>query len=400
MVEREELEYIISQMSGKNMSQDLAMLFITQDNVSCDDIFLRDFFTPPQFYVDVFKSILSYCVYMIKNYRSDEICRDVVMKLSCFSHQTELVVDKLVNKDAIISEFIEKLLLAFQEYGSQSDLSIAMGMICENTNIASSVVKHILINNRRLDSLDVFTNIISSGYFNYQDVIDLLIHRNTYTDYTTIDDFLYKILIDENEVIPFLYNVMERFTLFPNPDGSITVYHKTKNKNEIDLLNHLREFLFNYIFGIAETDLFSLVNSIYAQYRDENNPAMQMVYNKYQLWVTDVERFNNRVANYIDHHYEEPIDMYTDEIWQEFRYNPNVISYIADLETSTNFGVFIKCFNIMRLRIFQDGNTELSRLIMENLTYDEVTANYVTAGLDLNVYYFLNIKGVTPNGSI
>lgn len=400
MVDREELEFIIPQMSAKNMYEDLAMFFITQDNVSCDDIFMHDFFTPPQFYVDVFKSILSYSVYMIKNYRSDEICRDVIMKLSCFSHQTELVIDGLVNKDAIISEFIEKLLLAFQEFGSQQDLSIAMGMICENQNISSSVIKHILINNRRLDSMDVFLNIISSGYFNYQDTIDLLINRNEYTDYTTIDDFLYRILIDENEVIPFLYSVMQRFTMFQTQDGSIDVVHKSKDKNEIDLLNHLREFLFNYIFGVAETELFSLVNYIYTQYKNENNPAMQMVYNKYQLWVTNIERFNTRVQNYTDHHYEEPVDMYDESIWQEFRYNPNIISYIADLESSTNFGVFIKCFNIMRLRIFQDGNTELSKIIMENLTYDENVANYVMAGLDLNVYYFLDVKGVTLNGSI
>ena len=400
MVDREELEFIVSQMSYKNMYEDLAMMFVTQDYMTSNDIFIHDFFTKPEFYVEVFKSILNYAAYMIKNHRADEICRDIIMKLSCVSYETGLIVENQLNREAIVSEFIERLLLTFQEFGTQQDLSIAMQLICDNENINPNVLKHILIHNRNLDSLDIFLSIMSSGYFNFQDTIDLLIHRNTYTDYTTIDDFLYRILIDENKVVPFMYAVMDRFILFQNPDGSIDVMHKSKDKNEIDLLNHLREFLFNYIFGVAETDLFTLVNSVYAQCQVENNIAMQMVYNKYQLWVTDMERFNSRVQNYTDHHYEEPVDMYDEQTWQQFRYNPYVVSYIADLETSTNFGVFIKCFNINRLRIFKDGNSELSKFIMEGLTYDEVTANYVMSGLDLNVYYFLDIKGVTQNGSI
>ena len=400
MVDREELEFIVSQMSYKNMYEDLAMMFVTQDYMTSNDIFIHDFFTKPEFYVEVFKSILNYAAYMIKNHRADEICRDIIMKLSCVSYETGLIVENQLNREAIVSEFIERLLLTFQEFGTQQDLSIAMQLICDNENINPNVLKHILIHNRNLDSLDIFLSIMSSGYFNFQDTIDLLIHRNTYTDYTTIDDFLYRILIDENKVVPFMYAVMDRFILFQNPDGSIDVMHKSKDKNEIDLLNHLREFLFNYIFGVAETDLFTLVNSVYAQCQVENNIAMQMIYNKYQLWVTDMERFNSRVQNYTDHHYEEPVDMYDEQTWQQFRYNPYVVSYIADLETSTNFGVFIKCFNINRLRIFKDGNSELSKFIMEGLTYDEVTANYVMSGLDLNVYYFLDIKGVTQNGSI
>ena len=400
MVDREELEFIVSQMSYKNMYEDLAMMFVTQDYMTSNDIFIHDFFTKPEFYVEVFKSILNYAAYMIKNHRADEVCRDIIMKLSCVSYETGLIVENQLNREAIVSEFIERLLLTFQEFGTQQDLSIAMQLICDNENINPNVLKHILIHNRNLDSLDIFLAIMSSGYFNFQDTIDLLIHRNTYTDYTTIDDFLYRILIDENKVVPFMYAVMDRFILFQKPDGSIDVMHKSKDKNEIDLLNHLREFLFNYIFGVAETDLFTLVNSVYAQCQVENNIAMQMIYNKYQLWVTDMERFNTRVQNYTDHHYEEPVDMYDEQTWQQFRYNPYVVSYIADLETSTNFGVFIKCFNINRLRIFKDGNSELSKFIMEGLTYDEVTANYVMSGLDLNVYYFLDIKGVTQNGSI
>ena len=399
MISREELEYIVRQMSHKNMYEDLAMMFVTQDYMTSDDIFINDFYTEPEFYINVFKSILSYSTYKIKNYRSDEVCRDVLMKLSCITYETELIVENQLNREAILSEFIEKLLVAFQEFGSQQDLSVAVALIRDNPNIAPSVLKNILINNRRLDSLDVFLNIMSSGYFNFKDTIDLLIHRNTYTDYTTIDDFLYRILLDENTVIPFMYAVMERFILFQNPDGSISVYHRSQDKNEIDLLNHLREFLFNYIFGVAETELFTLVNSIYTQCKNENNAAMQMIYNKYQLWVTDVDRFNTRVQNYIDHHYEEPVDMYDEEIWHEFRYNPNVIMYIADMETSTNFGVFIKCFNINRLRLFKDGNSETAKLTMDGLMRDPDMANYVMAGVDLNVYYFLDLKGVKPNGT-
>ena len=400
MVDREELEYIIAQMSHKNMSQDLAMFFITQDYVTVNDIFYHSFFTQPQFYVDVFKSILDYAVYMIKQYRSDEICRDILMKLSCFDYSTELVVNGRTNPDALVSELIEKMLMAFQEFGAPQDISIAVSIIQDNPNISSSVLKYILLHNRRLDSLDMFLNIMSSGYFNYQDTIDLLIHRNTYTDYTTIDDFLYRILLDTDAVIPFLYSVMQRFAIYTNQDGSMSVYHKSKDKNEIELLNHLREFLFNYIFGVAETDLFNCVNGIYAQAKNENNTAAQLIFNQYQLWVTDKERFNTRVANYTDHHYEEPVNMFDEQIWHDFRYNAYIINYITNLESSDNFMVFIKCFNINRLRIFKDGNSELAKLIMERLTKDENTANYVMAGLDLNVYYFLDLKEVNINESI
>ncbi len=400
MVEREELQFIIAQMSRKNMSQDLAMLFITQDNMTLNDVFQHSFFTEPEFYVDVFKSILDYSVYMIKQYRSDEVCRDILLKLVCHGYSENLVSGGQANPDTLVSELIEKILLALQEFGSQQDLSIGIGVLQENPNISSKLLKHILLTNRRLDSLDMFMNIISSGYFTYQDTIDLLVHRNTYTDYTTIDDFLYRILLDTNVVIPFLYEVMSRFCFFQNPDGSIEITHRSKDKNEIELLDHLREFMFNYIMGVAEMDLFTFANSAYTRSKNENNTALQMIFNQYQLWVTSQERFDTRISNYTEHHHEEPVDMYDVSIWERFRHNACVLGYITNLDFTDNFGIFIKVFNINRLRIFKDGNSEMAQLLMENLAKDDYTAQFVTAGLDLNVYYFLDIKGVNFNGSI
>ena len=118
-ISRDELEYIMRQFSWKNMSFDMCMFFITQD-IDYDDVFLTDFMTDKEFYIDTFKHIWAWCKGKIDNGNVKQVCMDVILKLRCEDTTDEMCYDTgWVRRDwfafALMRQILQYMVVRFDQ---------------------------------------------------------------------------------------------------------------------------------------------------------------------------------------------------------------------------------------------------------------------------------------------
>ena len=389
----EELQHVICEMTTKNMYSDLAMLFITLPQMTLDDLFLLEHQISSKFYINVFKYLVTYSKKKIDNGSINSIVDDIIIKLEADSYSNiKEYPNGSVVRNSLIVGYLDNIIEHSYIKLPHMDFLILIDNIFYGKGIATDIMKTLLLKHKHINILNILSTVISKDYFSVSDLLDILVDRNKYADISSIESFINYMFVDREKMIELMYELMKRYKMILGDDGSsYKVTHISNNKSERELYDNIRRMLFNVIYGEADMDLYNFANGSYTRYAMEGDTKRQLLYNKYQLWCASPERYITRVKNFTNNSYEEPDDMFDDNEWSIFSKDVFVKQYIFDIEDTGGFNLFIKGFNVSRLKIFQFNNSEQIMHLVNRIQSNE-DAGYFIKGSDPKIYYFLDCK--------
>lgn len=383
IIDRLEIEHVVSECTTKRLPDILGNLFVT-NNIEFDDIFMFNFQTDYKFYVNVFKCAAKYCVNKIEKGRVDEILQDVIFKIKCDGYTNSPYELGMVNRDYIACHFIEELLLYTFKVIDTVDFLDLVELLLRNEEIDPDVIKFILLKHTHLLDIRLLSELIRFQLYTPDDIIDFLIEKNKSVDYETIHSLVQDIFIDRDMFISFVYAVFNRFEI---DTDTHKVRPYTRNKNEIQLLNDLRNHIHNMLYVDGDLEMYTMINNAYVYYLNKNNRTQSNLYNAYLLWIAGKE--NEVVDNFMNYGFEEPIDLYEEEVWHQFTFEAFIKDYIHQINDFGGYDLFVLLFNINRFKILHHNQMELIHIVLSELAETE-EGYYIQGALDNKMYLFLN----------
>lgn len=392
----EEKIRILTEMSTKKLAWELSQMFYSRDEFNSDDLFFLRFQCPYKFYLDVFKHLYFFTIKQLDKGKIDEVLMSVFSKLIIDEYPLKNDKNEYPNPDYIVSRFLESVLLyVMREYGNYNIACQIITTVCSSDDVNPNVIKEIIIRNRELLTLDIIRDVIRSEILISDDIIDILIEMNKYYDNDTIDDIISDLYFNKDLLLNFTKSVMRRFRIVVDEktlkSGKIlikeTVIPIYKNKNEKELLLHLREYLSEVIYSSAELEMFEFVTNAFTVYMADGNKLLSDLYNEYLHWLGSKERDENKSKNFHQYGYEEGDFWYEDAYW-ELSTDLFIKGYILEIDKLTDFDLFIRIFNVNRFKLFQYKN--LIPIAFRVSFASDYSEWYVDNGLDINMYLFLN----------
>ena len=389
-ISRNELEHIIDQFTIKNMPQDLAMFFITQD-IEYDDIFFDDWRAPSKFYKYVFSYIYEYVKGKIDRGQLDIVVRDVFSKLVCYNYTNKLVVNEIPCRDGFASLLIRATFKYLYKDNDLDGINHLINILMNNRNFNPSVIYDIMMNEPELCHQYILSNIISGEYMTIGQVFELLLKRARVTTMDTIRELVLQIFNNKNLLLEFAAVVYSHYMIstYKKGDEVIVDIKCTSSGERKTYIDNMREFMKEIIWVDAELEFFDFLEETKMTYARSKDMYRAGIYDTYSRWFGSKYRESTAIANMLWYGYEEDLnEMSLDiEAINTISRDAYNILYIADGRLLDGYDLFIRLFNFNRFLMSMHRNTDSIRDIIVSNMDDNPTA--ISLAIDISFYIFL-----------
>ena len=389
-ISREELEYIIDQLTIKNMPQDLAMFFITQD-IDYDDIFYDEWRAPVKFYKMVFAYIFEYIKTKIDKGQIDSAVRDVFMKLPCYRYEKKLVINKTPCRDAFAVALVRGTLLHLYSNNDLDGINHIINVLLSGSDFNPTVIYEILRDEPELCHQYIISNLISGEYLNANQVFELLLERAKVTTMETIRQLILEIFNNKDMLLEFAAVVFSHYLIRTyKKDDKIVVDVKCDCGGERrEHIDNMREFMKEIIWIDAELEFFDFLEETKSRYAKIKDMYLAGIYDTYSRWFGSKYREETALTNMLWNGYEEDLDRMSLDIEAMNTVSRDALNiiYIGDGRLLDGYELFIKLFNLNRFMLSIHRNTfTIREIIMSNLEDNNLAVNLA---IDLSFYIFL-----------
>lgn len=397
-IKEEEKIHIITEMSTKKMAWELAQMFYSREEFTSDDLFYLRFQCPYKFYLEVFKHLYFLTIKKLDSGKIDDVLMNVFTKIYIDYYPNKTDKNDFVDPNYLVSRFLESVLVyVMKEYSNYNIVCQIITTVVSGNSVDSSVIKEIIIRNRELLTLDIIRDVVRSEILSSSDIIDILVEMHKYFDNDTIDEIISDIYFNKELLLKFTRAVMARFKISLDEiyerNGNIkakeVIFPKYKNKNEKELLIHLREFLTDIIYSSAEIEMFEFLNKALQGYLESGNIYLSDIFKDYIHWFSSSEREKVRSKNFYKYGYEEG-EVFSIDTINELAMDIFTKAYIIEIDKLSEFDIFLRVFNVNRFLIFQFKNY-IPVAYRIDFAYD-YSSWYIDNGLDMDMYLFLNPK--------
>ena len=390
---KEEIKHIMREFYRLNMSKDAAMMFITQNDVSLDDLMLYEY-KNKKYHKAIWQFITEYTVDKIKNGKYDSIINDIISKLELSEYKSKS--KNYYDRDYLICSYLLIVFGKLIEEGMFDMYSFTISLL-QIQGIDSRIIANIIINDYKLLSPQLIMNYLDLSLLAPDIFCKILVDNKDSYDIFWIDK-LVEIYMSENSRILELFLYLNEIIEFKSVRKS-KYYEFIKVTN----CNNKDKTTMEYIFGIVckriviDANIMHLtkINNGVESYREEaiRNVPVLNAYRDYLDWfISTMENINGEelLSNYINYSGEEG-EIFPDEFYQIFRYevvHMNDINNIVELE---DYDFFLRAFNMNRFKIYSFLNEELVEKTLSKLSPDDERLLLAEIALQEETYITLNL---------
>lgn len=389
-ITKPEIEHIVDQFTIKNMPQDLAMFFITQD-IEYDDIFYDDWRTPVKFYRYVFSYIYAYVKNKIDRGELELAVRDVFTKIPCYNYNKKLVENGIAVRDGFAITLLKGTMMYLYRDNDLDGINHLINVVMNNANFSPFIIYNIMMEEPELCHQYILSNMISGDYFTTDQIFELLLQRAKVTTIGTIRELVLELFNNKDALLSFAAVVFSQYSIRTYKKGdSIKVDVKCLAKGERkEHIDNLRDFMKEIIWIDAEIDFFDFLEETKMKYARAKDMYLAGIYDTYSRWFGSKYREDTAIANMLWNGYEEDLnEMQLDiEACNAISRDALNLLYIGDSRMLEGYELFLKLFNINRFHLSMHRNTDTIREIIVDALNENVLP--VNLALDLNFYIFL-----------
>lgn len=360
-IREEELIHIIIQFTTKDMPNDLAMLFLTE-NCNFFQIFEMEHCSTVNFYKKVFDYIFTWVIDKIDNGKLDIAIRDVFTRIYCDNYTKELKIHTKINKNAFSLLLIEKTMEYIVENGRYKEAILLMDSLMINPDINRSIILPMVKNNSDLCHIMILENIINEEYLTTEELADLIIFRSKDVDDDTIRHLINTIFSNRLMMLDFARVIMSLYNI------SVTRKNDDTADIEIELINiqgetaesveRIRKVLSEIIYIDAELDFFDWLNESKIDAAKGDETTMVDIYLNYQNWMRSPDREKDNLSNMIFYGFEDTdyITGMNSDLHGIIYYDIRQKEYLFDMRNLDGYTLFLRAFNVNRFRLLQFNN--------------------------------------------
>lgn len=387
-----EKEYIITQLTFKNMAEDLMMLFVTE-HISFDDIFHNQLSSSTSFYNKVFKYMCKYIQNYIDKGKISELCKSVFTRIDCFDDYKNVKNGALINSSYygynVVKFSLDYLLLK----GNFINLNMVINSLSINEAFNFKIIVDILLKNEELSHYNVLSNLIETDVLDIHSILLLLAYKAINVDMVDIKSLILTLFRNKRLLLDFMQEVMNMYeirTYNKNEKKVLDIRYigPTRIKNEIELI---KEFLSDIIYTDAEIDFYDFIHISRKNAITNSEQDVVNLYASYCRWFDSESRRLNSTANMLFFEIED-IDSELglcsrDRV--EFDKDLRRRQYWSDLDMYDGYDLFIKLFNLNRFKLL---NFRRDAFLDEKIAnrYEE-DPELVDMALSNTVYFFIKI---------
>ena len=390
---KEEVKHIMREFYRLNMTRDAAMMFITQLDVSLDDLMMYEY-KNKKYHKAVWQYITEYTIDKINNGKYESIINDIIPKLEISEYRAN--GKEYYDRDYLICSYLLIVFSKLIEEGMFDMYSFTLSLL-QIQGIDNTILANIIINDYRLLSPQLIMNYLDLGLLDPVIFCKILISNKDSYDTFWIEK-LVEIYMSENT------RILELFIYL----NEVIEYKAVRKKNSYEFIkvtncNTKDKKTFEYIMGIVckriviDANIMHLtkINNAIETYREEKerNIAILNSYRDYLDWfISIMENIKSEelLSNYINEGGEEGTD-FPDEFYQNFRYevlHMNDIGSIVELE---DYEFFLRMFNMNRFKIYSFLNEELVEKTLSKLSSDDERLILAEIALLEETYIALNL---------
>lgn len=396
-IPREELEYIMRQFSYKNMSFDMCMFFITQD-IDYDDIFLTDYVTEKEFYIEVFRHIWAWCMNKINNGNIKQLCMDVILKLRCENINEEMAYPNgAINRDwfayALLKQIMQYMVVRFDPEA----INTVIDHIVVNEGVDRRCLLPILLSDSQLCQDAILENIIRQEYLDTDDILKLIIERGKVIDDDTIRGLVLGVFYNQTMLLDLANSCMKYYDI----SWSINENDITANVENLIIdpeIRHtvdvIRGMIMDIVYVEAEYDFYDFLESCRLEYMTVGDNHRSGLYAAYQRWMISDKRETNSIPNYLELQYEDSQadTLFNSNNMDTIMSDVRMLQYIIMTESLDGFDLFKRVFNLNRFYLCQYGRTELIGDKVTEAATDQRNISMIQMATDPKFYLFLKLR--------
>lgn len=388
----EEKEFCMTQLSYKNMPNDMAMFFITQD-IEYDDIFFVDYWIKEDFYNNVFLYLFAYIKDKIDRNLFSEVLRDVFLKLNIrrYYHAT-IDYDGTISRDGYGCGLIDATFKYLLENAKYNDINALVDTIVINERISPNILFPTMMANPGLCHYEVMENLIHSDYLPMSCIVELFLERMKVTDFNSVKELIQTLFINKEMFLEMLYAIMQYYEIsYSIKDDKSTVTIECNSEGERkENLEQIRRFMCTFIWVDAEMDFFDWIDTSRIIHLESHDLYRSNIYSLYKRWYDSWDRADNAVPNMLFYGAEDYImtefDMDT-EAYGAINKDLLLKRYIFDMDTFNGYDAFIRLFNLNRFKLclFNSSEDIRTRIFKQINEYPL----YIRMAVSMELYLFI-----------
>lgn len=392
-IKQEELDHILTQFSWKNLYNDMAMFFITQD-IDYEDIFAKAWVVEPSFYKNVFRVIYAYVINKIDKGQYELAVRDVFLKLKCNRYDTRISIDGKINPNGLAIILIKKTLEYLMRDGDVDVANHFIDICMVNPNFNRDIMFGILKSEPDLCHQSVLSNLIAGEYLSIEDIYELIILRAKVTPLSTVKDLVLEIFNNKEMLLGFASCVFKEYNIWidtKNDNKTVHLDNKCRGERK-EIVDNLRDFMIEIIWIDAELEFYDFLNQAKVEHRNCRNIHMANIYDLYIKWFGSKSREDNFMSNFLWSGYEENREeLYLDDqALGDVSRDVCMLKYITDMGLLDGYDLFIRMFNINRFLISNHNNYgTIKRHIDASM---ETNSPFIWLAVDSAFYIFLCLR--------
>lgn len=387
----EEIEHIIKEFITKDMSSDLAMFFITQDDIEYDDF---KYFTWTDKYKKTFYKFFNYintyiCEFIDKE-KFDNII-DILYKLPLSSYkpyEDEHIIDHDYICTKIFNNIIDKLSKDKSTYRFEELFSFL-------ARKDEDLCKGFLLCNWRLLTEEHLRVILLSEWLNPNDWVQIiLLQYRQSCDINLIPRVIDSCIVDSYYIIPLVDNLYRRYkfdTYVHNNKAKVTytipLTSDYKMKRAIEML---RSYVCSKVQSDADFEIYNFLETSRLRYLENRDILRSNIYDTIIKYLFGGANTKQRIKDMIVYG-QEDMSLELDDFSQFILANDMLIGeYLYTSKELSPYDMLIRIYNINRFQFLRRGCTDfINEYFNINNTFE--TVSIIELATDQNFWICCNL---------
>ena len=387
----EEIEHIIREFITKGMASDLAMFFITQDDIEYDDF---KYYTWDTKYKKVFYDFFNYINAYICEFISKEKFDNIINLLYKLPIETYSPIENKYDIDhsyictKIFNNIIEMLCKDNSTYRFEELFTFLASKDEE-------LCKGFLLANWRLLNEDHMRVILLAEWLNPNDWIQIILlqYRKT-SDINLIPNIIDSCIVDSYYTIPLVDNIFHRYKFETEVNNgkakviySIPLTSDNKMKRAIEML---RSYVCSKVQADADFEIYNFLETSRLRYLESRDVLRGGIYDTIVRYLFGGANTKQRMKDMIIYG-QEDMSLELDDMTQFILANDMLIGeYLYTSKELSPYDMLIRIYNINRFQFLRRGCTDyINEYFTMNNTFESV--NIIQLATDQNFWLCCNL---------
>lgn len=387
----EEIEHIIKEFITKGMAIDLAMFFITQDDIEFDDFKYYTWDTKyKKVFYDFFNYINAYICEFIEKEKFDNVI-SLLYKLPLNSYKPiedpyDIDMDYICTK--IFNNIIEMLAKDTSTYRFEELFSFL-------ARKDEDLCKGFILCNWRLLNDEHMRVILLAEWLNPNDWIQVILQQYKKTsDINLIPRIIDSCIVDTYYMIPLVDNIFRRYKFETNivnnkvkVNYTIPLVTDNKMKRAVEML---RSYICSKIQSDADFEIYNFLETSRLRYLESRDILRSGIYDMIVKYLFGGANTKRRMKDMIQYG-QEDMSLNLDEFTQFILANDMLLGeYLYTSKELSPYDMLIRIYNINRFQFLRRGCTDfINEYFNMNNTFESI--NIIQLATDQNFWLCCNL---------